>query len=310
MSLSNKVLRQLLVITSALIVLGGQAWATELWDPHLRGVDEGMAAGALPPPGVYGVLNSYWLSTTKYDSNGHKTAVRLDGIVEVPIVLWQTGLKVFGADYAVAIAQPFDYTNLRVAGAASLANNGHWGTYNTILIPGQLSWSLPYNLHLSTGLTVYVDDASSSPGNPPPGGGAGAGNGNWALQPDFGVSWLHDGWNLSLGAHYAYNFENTTTHYKSGQELALDYTATKTVGKWILGLGAHQETQLTDDTGAGAVLDHCPTSNGCKVSIFGLGPLVGYQFGGLEMMAEYNMNLSAKNNVAGNFLNIRLVTAL
>lgn len=288
----------------------GNASAGELWDPHLRGADEGLASGASLPPGVYGVLDSYVVGFNQYDNKGDRTGVKLDAIVEIPIVLWQTGFQVLGADYAVGIAQPFDYTNLKVPGSAALSDNGHWGTYNTILIPGVLSWDLGDGLHLSSGLCVYVDDASSSPASPPSRGGVGSGNGYWSLQPDLGVSWLKDGWNLSVSAHYAYNFRDSKTDYTSGQELLVDYTATKTLDKWTLGVGAFSQTQLNADSGQGAVAKGCPAKDGCKVSLFGIGPLVGYQFGGLELMAEYNFSVVSENDVAGDILNIRLVAPL
>lgn len=309
MANSKSVLR-IIMAASCLAAFSVPASAEELWDPHLRGVDEGMAAGAHPPPGVYFVVNNYWASFTQYDKSGKRTGVKLDALVEVPIVLWQTGITIFGGSYAVAVAQPFDYTNLRVAGTSGLSDNGHWGTYNTILVPGQISWTLPDDFHLLAGLSVYVDDASSSPAHPPAGGGVGSGNGFWTLQPDLGLSWLHDGWNVSLSLHYAFNFENTTTHYRSGDELAIDYTVAKTVGKWTFGIGAHQENQLTSDTGSGSVAAGCPARHGCKVSNFGIGPLVGFQFGGVEIMAEYNHNLYTENDVAGELFNLRLVSAL
>jgi hypothetical protein len=211
--------------------------AQELWEPHLPGVDEGMAAGALPPPGLYGVLDNYSVAFSQYDNNGHKTGVKIDGQVEVPIVLWQTGIKVLGADYAMALAQPLDYSNLKVPNDPNLSDNGHWGTFNTILAPGILSWSLPNDFHVKTALWIVVDDASSSPGHPPAGGGLGSGNGFWTVQPELGVSWLHDGWNLSMDAFYSYNFKNTATQYTSGQELEVDYTVAKILGNWTLGLG-------------------------------------------------------------------------
>jgi hypothetical protein len=302
----------LLAAAAALVVqmTCAPAMATELWDPHLRGVDEGLSSGASVPPGVYGVMNNYWASFTKYDANGNKMGVNLDALVEIPIVLWQTGYQVFGADLSVAIAQPFDYSNLRVPGLASVSDNAHWGTYNTTLVPYQLSWKLPNDLHVSTSLSVVVDDASSSPGDPPPGGGVGSGNGYWTLEPTLGVSWLHDGWNLSLNAHFAYNFKNDKTDYRSGQELAIDYTITKKLGQWIVGVGGYQENQLTSDTGTGAIAEGCPAKNGCKVTNYGIGPLVGYQFGGVEIMAEYNHGIYTENDVGGNIFNLRLVTAL
>jgi len=286
------------------------AWATELWNPHLPGSEEGLAPGAPLPPGVYGVLNNFLVSFDAFDKNGHKTGVKLNALAEVPIVVWQTGYKVLGADLSVAVAQPFDYTNLKVPGVARLSNNGHWGTFNTVLVPYNLSWTLPDDFYVSTNLTVNVDDATSSPGNPPSSGAAGSGNGYWTLEPSLGVSWLHDGWNLSMNSHYNYNFENGKTHYKSGQDIQIDYTAVKTIGKWTVGLGAHQVNQLNSDSGAGAIAAGCQSRGGCMVAKYGIGPLIGYQFGEIEIMAEYNHNIHTKNDVSGNLFNIRLVTAL
>jgi hypothetical protein len=303
-----------------LALTGSVASAEELWDPHLRGVDEGLAAGATPPPGVYGVLNNYWAGYDKYDSSGHKAAngEKLDALVEVPIILWVPGWNVLGADYSAAIAQPFDYTNLKGLSAAGVgANNAHWGTFNTVVIPGQLSWALPNDFHVKTGLTVYLDDASSSFSHLPANKGVGSGNGFWTVQPDLGVSWLHDGWNLSMDAHYAYNFADNHYHnlisgadegtYKSGAELAIDYTAAKTIGKWTFGIGAHQENQLVSDSGAAAAAEGCGAAKGCKAVNYGAGPLLGYQFESVSIMGEYNHNIYAQNDVAGQIFNVRLV---
>lgn len=284
------------------------ASAMELWDPHLRGVNEGMASGASVPTGVYGVLNNYFVSFDQYDAKGHKDGVKLDALVEVPMVLWQTGYQFLGADLAVAVAQPFDYTNLKASGVVSLSGNGHWGTFNTIFVPYQLSWTLPENFHVSTNLSIYADDATSSPADPPGGGGIGSGNAYWTLEPTLAASWLSDGWNLSVEMHYAYNFKDSKTDYRSGQQLSVDYTATKAIGKWTVGLGASQQNQLTDDTGVGATA--CAAKNGCRAESYSIGPVVGYRFDGLSVEATYNQNLHARNDVAGTFFNLRLVSAL
>jgi len=302
--------KKVLVIAVGLAMVSTVINAQELWDPHLRGVNEGLAAGALPPEGVYGIINSYWASYKQYDNAGNNSSgVKLDALVEVPIILWSTGWKVLGADYAMGIAQPFDYTNLKLNNDAAFSNNGHWGTFNTILIPGQLSWSLANDVHVKAGLDIYLPDASSSPGHLPANVvEAGSGNNFWTVQPEFAVSWLHDGWNVTVDANYAYNFKNTTTDYKSGQELGIDYTVAKNLGQWTVGLGAHQIIQLSNDSGSGANTVHtnCANNNGCKVSTFGLGPLLGYNFGKVSVMAEYNHAMSAKNEVAGDIFNVRL----
>jgi hypothetical protein len=300
-------MKRILLAAVALTTLlaATQASATELWDPHLRGTDEGLAAGAALPPGVYGVWDQWYSSMAVYNSGGHDTGVHVDALVEVPILLWQSGYRLLGGQYSAGLALPFDYTNTRIAGVGALADNGHWGTFNTILIPGQLSWTLPHNFHAKLGLTVYLDDASSSPGNPAPGGGVGSGNGYSTIQPDLGISWLKDGWNLSVSTHYAVNMKNTKTDYQSGDEFMADYTITKDIGKWTVGLGGYSENQLSSDTGTGAAA--CTNNGGCRVAIYGIGPLVGYNFGGAIGMIEYNAAFANKMDAGGNELTVRLV---
>lgn len=292
------------------VLVGGPSQGAELSNPHTRGIDEGLASGALPPPGAYFVLNNHWSAYGIYDSTGSATGASVDTLMEVPFVLWVPGIKLFGADYAAGFGQPFDYINLKLPGTTGPSSYGHWGLANTILKPVMLSWPLPEHFRALLGLTVYVDDASSSPAHPPSGGGVGSGNAFWTLQPDFALSWLTDGWNLSLSAHYAYNLEDGTTRYKTGDILAVDYTVAKTIGNWTVGLGAHQENQITRDSGPGAIAAGCAARRGCKLVNFGIGPLVGYRFGYLEILGEYNRDLIGENGAAGDLFNLRLVSPL
>jgi hypothetical protein len=289
-------------LAATLALASGNVLAEELWNPHLRGSDEGLAAGALPPQGVYLINDSYFAPWKGSAGNGDHTGEKLDAFVDVPIVLWNPGIKVLGADYAVAIAQPFDYTNLY---SSSTPGTGHTGTFNTVVIPGQLSWALPHDFHVKTGLAVYVGDASSSTGKyAPSGGGAGAGNGFWTLEPELGISWLRDGWNLSADAHYDYNFKNETTDYNSGNLLSVEYTATKTIGKWTAGIGAYQQNQLERDQINGV------SKEGTTSEVYGIGPLAGYDFGPVSLQATYNYGVRTQNNFGGDIVNVRLVAAL
>ncbi|MDR3424898.1 MAG: transporter [Alphaproteobacteria bacterium] len=286
---------------AATIVLGaGSAFAEELWNPALRGVDEGLAAGALPPQGVYAINDLYMGQWKYYNGSGNANGTKLDVAVDVPILLWNPGIKILGADYAVAIAQPFDYTNVY---SNATSGTGHTGTFNTVVVPGMLSWALPMDFHVKTGLTVFVDDASSSAAHPPAAGGAGAGNSFWTLAPDVGVSWLHNGWNLSADLQYDYNFEDSSTDYDSGNMIAVNYTATKAIGKWTVGLGAYQENQLEKDQSHGVDVNSTRET-------YGMGPIVGYDFGPVNLSATYNANLMTHNDFGGDFLNVRLIAPL
>jgi len=278
----------------------GSAEATELWNGHLRGVESGLAAGALPPEGVYFILDNYWASYKQYSSN-KSNGTKLDALVEVPILLWNTGVKVLGADYAVALAQPFDYTSVTHNGNAV---GSHWGTYNTYLAPVILSWALPYDFHIKGSFGVYLDDASSSPAHPPSGGGVGAGNAFTTFEPGLGISWLHDGWNASVQFYYDTNTKNTRTNYQSGDQIALDYTLTKAIDKWTVGIGGYQLNQLERDSVAGR------EQTGTVAFSYGLGPIVGYDFGGINLQAHYSHALLVHNDVGGDFFNVRAVVPL
>ncbi|GLR68988.1 phenol degradation protein [Acidocella aquatica] len=296
---------------AATVVLAGPAKAEELWDPYLRGVFEGQAAGALPPPGVYGELDNYWTSYGNYlNNNGTKEPGHLSALVEVPIVLWVPGIKILGADYAAAIGQPIDFTRTKLFGHTG---GGNWGTYNTILVPGMLSWALPDHVFVRTGLTVLLDDASSTMGDVYKGkltnGGAPSGNAYTTIQPDFGVSWLYDGWNLSVGTHYAIPVSGNKSNginYRSAAQFSADYTVTKTIGAWTAGIGGEQENQFSRDT----VTVNGVSVPGRQTSNYGVGPILGYQFAnGVGVMGYWNHSFATKSDVAGDFFNLRLTAA-
>jgi hypothetical protein len=290
-------------LSAVLMLAAGSAFAEELWNPHLRGTNEGLAAGALPPQGVYFINDGYFVTWKSTDASGRTTGEKLNAYIDIPIVMWVPGIKIFGADYAVAIAQPFDYTSVTADG---LPGNGHTGTYNTAVIPGQLSWALPYDFHVKTGLGIYVDDASSSSARPAPSGGAGAGNSFWTVEPQLGVSWLHNGWNLSADIMYDYNFHDESTDYNSGNEIVADYTATKTIGKWTGGIGGYSQNQLERDHSS-----RCSATVNCGIrAAYGIGPIVGYDFGPVSVQGTFNYAITTHNDFGGDFLNIRVVAPL
>ncbi|MDR2013533.1 MAG: transporter [Rhodanobacter sp.] len=295
-----------------------QSMAEELWDPQPRGINIGLPAGALPPPGVYGVLDNYWASFDAYDHTGKVVpGTGLQALVEVPILLWVPGVQVLGGDYALGIAQPFDYTSS--GGISGHSGSGNWGLYNTLLIPAQVAWKMPNDVFVKAGLIVGLDTASTTMPDLLSGrltnGGLPSGNGYYSVQPTLGISWLHDGWNLSADLNYCIPVSKSTGHwmsgsvpvnysYKSAPEFMADYTVAKTVGKWTFGLGVHHQEQFTSDKLNGVTVPHSRAVN------IGLGPLVEYQFAGLSILAEYNRDVHVKNDVGGNFFNFRLVVPL
>ena len=281
------------------------AKAEENWAPHLAGVFEGSADGALPPQGVYFVNESLLTGTTLYDNSGARstTGIKSDIAVVVPIVLWVPGVKILGADYALGVAQPFDYVSTLAPGPHAGGVNLGTGTgvFNTLLIPAQLSWKLPNDFYVKTGLGVYLPDGDfKQAGQMAIANAMGFG----ALEPSVGVSWLHGGWNVSASFAYDFNFKNTETGYQSGDVADIDYTLAKTFGKWTVGVGGYTEFQLANDSLKGV------TVADSKLQKDAAGPMLGYNFGPVILEAAYNFRLNTTNTVQGDELWIDLTVPL
>ncbi len=330
----------------AVVMLVTPAYAEELWDFHLRGVDEGLAAGALPPPGFYFINNFYFVPNfIGYGSAVSQSLPRGEGqsftslgsYIDVPVLMWvPSTCKFLGADYAAAIAQPFDYTNLRIKnsgpaidGATLNSFNGgaQWGAYNTILVPYILSWKIPCDFRVKTAFSVGFDDATTSPANrvtfttvsgnksalrQQPDGGiyAESGNGYYTFTPEIGISWLHAGWNISAELFYTVATKDTGTNYQSADEFAADYTVSYTCGKWTFGVGAAQQVQTGNDSFDNGDGTGYHTQPNTRAMNYSMGPLIGYNFGPCSLMFIYDFPLKTENDVGGEWCNLRLVIPL
>lgn len=291
------------------------AKAEELWDPYLRGSGEGIPSGALAPPGFYGELDNYYADYSQFDNNGNRIPGKhLTVLVELPVLIYIPNFKVFGATYGMAIGLPFDYTSFTPF-QRQTPGGGNLGLYNTVLIPGALSWSLPHNLFARVGLTVLLPTAMNTMSDYFKGnvknGGAPSGNAFSTLQPDFGISWLWNGWNVSAAGHVSFNIGSDNNYggvhgssYYSTTEFSADYAITKTIGRWTMGVGASQENQFGNDTLNGAPVP------GTRFTNYSVGPIVGYEFpGGMSVTAIWNHCYGVHNDVGGDFVDFRFLTA-
>jgi len=303
-------------LSMAALMMVAPAFATELWDPHLRMSDEGLASGALPPPGLY-FIDTFYCGPDYHFYGNSPVALgnpgkanpdfKIFADVYVPVLLWVPGCSFLGATYAMALGQPFDYTNLKAYKTpGGLAETGSkWGTFGTIVVPYSLSWKLPCDFYVKQAFAVTIDDASSYPGQPQTGGVyAPNGNGYWSFSPSVGISYLHAGWNISGEFFFAFNTKNNSTDYRSGNQFAADYTATYTCNKWTFGLGAAQENQLERDT------NEITGKRNVRAEAYLFGPILGYNFGPCSLMGVYNFPISINDDVGGEVFELRLVVPL
>ena len=268
-------------------------------DTASPGLNEGLAAGALPPEGIYFANTTMYAPAYVNDKNGNKTANHANIFVDVPVGMWVPGVKVFGADYAVVLAQPFDYLSTKVDRTPSTGYNmDSWGAFNTYIAPAELSWTLPNDFHVLAGLGVYIPTGNFE--KPPYIGGNYAGIANsigfWSVEPVLGLSWLHDGWNISANFTYDINFQNPDTHYTSGNVFQGDYTITKKIDEWTVGIGAYSVNQLNDDHSSNAAKQaQIIAEDGNRANKYAVGPIVGYDFGPLTLTGYINKGFAASN---------------
>ncbi|MBV9438653.1 MAG: transporter [Candidatus Eremiobacteraeota bacterium] len=284
------------------------ALAIEGPSPFQPGSSTGSPSGALPPPGMYLVLDVEYADGTLRDNNGNKVPVFGWKSAVTPIILIVYKKPVFGATYGWYIVQPLVAEGVdatAVGGGRAVAH----GFANTTFSPLNLSWALPPNLHAKLGFAVQPPDGTYLHA----GTGAAAhqlpqspGNYTWTYEPDAAVSWLRGGWNLTAHAVFDFQTRDTVTNYQSGNVFYLDLTAMKTTGKWTVGLVGNVSQQFTDDVQNGARV-----GSGNRFAHDLLGPVAVVDFGragSLKLDALHGFR--ATNDLNVSFYHIQYATKL
>ena len=258
----------------------------------------GSSAG-VPPPGIY-MFNQVFtyqsnlvgpLTNVIGNNTGVHAAVDVQGFVFVP------GWTFLGATYDAVIAQPF--VMFGVSGPLNLNPNfpsENGGMHNTFIAPVELSWKLGTSgFAVKSGLGMYVPDGTVQG----PTGLNNVGNPWWTFQPELIVSYLGGGWNLTAAMFVEINTQNSIDHYTTGDIFHVDFTATKTIGKWTVGPVGYYVAQVTDDkcpaltcTVPGGTL-----GNAQRFHLFALGGLVEYNFGpaSFSVWATQEISSGARN---------------
>ena len=244
---------------------GSSGWAQK------PGLTLGAATAGAPPPGVYmfqqfGTYQASLVGPGAPNVGGAQTRVQIaaeaTGFVFVP------GWSFLGATYNAVLVQP-----ALMAGIGSPISVSSAGLHNTYIVPVELSWKLgDSGFFVKAGLGMYAPDGSTSGAN----GLGNVGNPWWTFQPEFIVSYLKDGWNLTANLFYETNTRSTVTNYKSVDVLHAEFTATRTIDRWRVGPVGYYIGQVTNDQSSafynGAI-------NVNRYNLWAAGLLVGYDFG-------------------------------
>ncbi|MDR7035843.1 hypothetical protein J2X36_000579 [Methylobacterium sp. BE186] len=255
----------------ALAAITLSATATYAQTTTVPGEQVGLAVGAPLPEGLYAI------DTFTYRSPDGPNGTAVDTSVNVPVLVWSTPWKVFGARIEAVVAQPTVAVFPRARGARDFTINV--GT----LVGSIFAWDLGNNVGFSYLAAVHLNDLNAGRGLP-------IFSSNTYRQ-GFALSYTGDGWNLT--ANLTHNFYDSPGRFEGGppgfvrgryfiaDALTLDLTATKKFGKFEFGAIGYGTTDLPGRGSAQARAN----SGYVKSGRFALGGLVGYDFGAFTAQA-------------------------
>jgi hypothetical protein len=250
------------IAAAGAFMLGASTMAAQAFPATAQtGETVGLARGAPLPEGVYFVNTLSWgVRNTNPDTKL---------LVDVPVIAWSTPWSVLGGNLQILGALPNAHVDVR-------GGVDNYGLYNPFAAAA-LAWDLGGGFGFSYLSGIYFNAGDKN---------IRVGATTW--RQDFAISYTGDGWNLTANLLWGITFD--TSRYagaSTANGFNLDLTATKTFGKWEVGVAAYGSTEY--DT---------PGSRP-KQKQFALGPLVGYNFGPVIMQAYltrdvYERNLNGK----------------
>ncbi len=240
--------------------------------PYLAGASAGVPIGVIPPAGFYfGSLTAYFQGTFNPDSRP-KTPDSLKVFIEGFTLTWVPDIELLGTRFAASASQA-----MAVKTVAGVPPRGiditKEGLLNTIINPINLAWKLPQDFYLSARFSVQLPDGQYDRHSQ-----VNIANNFWAFEPNVGISYLRDGFDVSVRLLYDILTENRSSSapgnvhsaYQSGNVFTGEWAVSQSIGKWRFGLVGAGLQQVNDDSAGGHTL------LGTKLSKVGVGPLLEY----------------------------------
>jgi hypothetical protein len=234
---------------------------------------QGPMGGFLPPPGFYG-QESLYIYQGKANAAPFQGKAQLDVKLQMVVNLLQATYvakpTILGGNIGFSGTVPVGYARLKgdlSAGPLNLSNSRSDFDIGDFALTPLIGWHLG-EFHLTASVTGTIPSGSYQESNV-----VNVSLNRFAVDPTLGVTWLDTGSliELSTVVGYTVNFENSATHYDSGNSLHVDLAAIKHFQSgFALGAVAYGEFQLTNDTGSGATL------GGFRGRAIGVGPVASY----------------------------------
>jgi len=263
---------------------------------------EGFLAGALPPPGTYGLIYATHYQASRYNGGDGNAAIpgfKVSANVLVGRLVHMTGSSWLGGQLGVYGVLPLVDLKVDAAGAS----DSRTGPGDVEAAP-LLAWHGP-QWHTAAALALVLPTGTYDAARM-----ANPGNHITTLRPVFVASYLTEGGlDLSTKISYSIHRENSATHYRSGQYLHADFNAgLRLAPAWQAGLQGYLIRQTTDDTQNGATVG----ANGNRSRVFALGPGLRCQTSPTAPSVEARLlkESGARNHTEGTAFWLKAVWAL
>lgn len=310
-------LRQIALGGLAALAIGGMASQALAEEPgsfynRLNGATIGLPLGALPPPGLYTGLETAYLGWPGSGTGNQGVlpsgqALHFAAIAQAVPLLYVPGWNFLGASYSMAVVAAFYEvqvtTNSPMSNSAPIAAGDVWTVANPTFTPLNLSWNLGNGWFVATGFNFMAPIGTHYAGTTNPD--------YWTLELPINVSYLANNWVLSANMFFDFNTASggvccgltgtaAGNGYVSGDLFYGDFTALYKFGKWELGPVAYVEEQFTNDSpGAGIACTYGPGGLCGHAANFGLGGLVGYDFGPVDLQVWVTDSVWRRDQIDG-----------
>jgi hypothetical protein len=234
---------------------GSEAKATEYGLSTYALGQNAFGAGVTPPPGTYvtaatGVYTGEIGRPVNFDNVTLGVGATIDFFSSALNGLYVFDHKVLGGNLGVSVTIPVGYVAID-ATVGAVSRNIEGGGFGDVVSKVQLGWQNGAFSH-----TIYLE-AVAPTGRYERGFNPIIGLHRPGIDTGLAVTWVDKPTKLQLNGTLGvmFNFENTATNYKSGDELHFEWAIGRELAPGlIVGLVGYDYRQLTADSGSGALL--------------------------------------------------------
>lgn len=285
-----------LMLVAAAGFLAAPARASEGGNSAYPNGANGWMEGALPPSGWYFIPYASHYSANRFnDGDGNRSVPGFDldvDAVTVRLVRVWPG-KIAGFSLASQLIQPMLALSVHAAGArGDRITNG-----DLMMTPLIVGRQIAPNLHLAAGVDVYMPTGSYAAGRLVNGG-----LNRWTMTPDVALSFRTERVEASVKLMYDFNFENSATHYDSGDAFHADYRLGYYFRPTIsVGVEGFAFVQTTDDRQEGMRVG----DDGFRGRVFGIGPAATVILNAVPITLSWKREFGARNRPEGDVIWLR-----